>query len=227
MSALTWRSPYSEGMTAPETTQAISIHGGKPANGIDVSHWNGTSSEDVPDWVKFYGMKAVHIGGSKMEDGVDPLFEYNRARARYCGVPWRQMYLYLVADVPQVDQILKLAETVGDLENGECVMIDWEEHDVLTLDEEALYYLDSIYPDRWMVYVNDATPSMTAWMKANRQQNWVPLQHPNWSPEGWSEAKKWDASVWQLGVGYVPGYADCIDINLVTDPYRMDLVCNI
>lgn len=210
-----------------KTAEAISIHGGKPANGIDVTHWNGEATEPVPDWVRFYGMKAVHIGGAKMVNGVDPLFEYNRNRAwnaRECA--WSAMYLYLVSDVPQVDQILKLADTVGRLREGECVMIDWEEADITMLDEEAFTYLNAIYPNRWMMYVNDSTQAMVAWMAANQEMGSVPIVHPDWRPNGWQAAKHWDAAVWQLGVGRVPGYVNCIDIDLVMDTEAMDRVCD-
>jgi GH25 family lysozyme M1 (1,4-beta-N-acetylmuramidase) len=206
--------------------QEANFYGGKPMNGIDVSHWNGVSSEPVPEWVRFYGMKAAHVGGSKMENGIDPLLNYNRKRAADAYVRWRAMYLFMVADVPQVEQINKLIEAVGTLHHSECVMIDWEDPDMTVLDEEAFYYLNAVYDGRWMMYVNDMTPAMTAWMTANKTLGSpIPVMHPNWSPEGWREADRWDAAVWQAGVGMVPGYADCIDVDLVTNHSAMDTVC--
>ena len=202
-------------------TETIKVVNNIPVNGIDVSHWNGKSKAPVPDWCQFYGTKAVHLGGTKMVNDVDPLFEYNRERAHV--VRWSAMYLYLVADVPQVEQINKLAETVGELRYGECVFIDWEDQDITVLDEEAFYYLEAIYGGRWMMYVNDMTPSMTAWMNTNvLEGSTIPIMHPNWSPAGWKEAKKWDASVWQVGIEKVSGYKECIDVDLVIKPEVLD-----
>jgi len=197
-----------------------------PVNGIDVSHWNGESTEPVPPWVQFYGMKAVHIGGSKMVDGVDPLFNYNRHRAAQTpSVRWAGMYLYLTHTVRQVDQINKLIETVGDLTDGEFIFLDWEDQLVTTLDLEALYYLNAIYGGRWAMYVNDMTASMTAWMVNNRSAGSpIPIIHPDWRLNGWEAAKKWDAAVWQPGVACVPGYAAAIDVDLVIKPDVLDRI---
>ena len=202
------------------------IVNGVPVNGIDVSHWNGKSNLPVPEWVKYYGMKAVHLGGTKMVDGVDPLLDYNRQRASTTPtVQWAGMYLYLVHDYPQVDQINKLIETVGDLASGEFVFLDWEDPEIVALDEEAMYYLDAIYPGRWAMYVNDMTPAMTNWMYWNKTSDApIPLIHPDWRPEGWKAADDWEATIWQPGVGAVPGYANCIDIDLVTQPDELDRI---
>jgi GH25 family lysozyme M1 (1,4-beta-N-acetylmuramidase) len=197
-----------------------------PVNGIDVSHWNGISPEPVPEWVKYYGIKAAHLGGTKMVDGIDPLFQYNRKRARFTPtVRWIGMYLYLTADTPMVDQINTLIHAVGDLQKREFVFLDWEDPELTVLDPEAMYYLESIYSNRWAMYVNDMTPSMNVWMERNRTTpDSIPVIHPNWSPEGWAEAQKWEASVWQAGVGQVDGYENCIDVNLVTLPDKLDRI---
>jgi hypothetical protein len=216
------------------STDFFQVVRGMPVNGVDVSHWNGRATENIPKWVQFFGMKAAHIGGNKMENGIDPLFQYNRERAHNADVRYRAMYLYLVAGVPQKDQIFKLAEAVGKLEPGECVEIDWEEPEITVLDEEAFTYLDALYPGRWMMYVNDLTPAMTAWMTGNKVTQAVPVHHPHWREDlgdgkqaGWREAKRWDAAIWQNGVAKVAGYPNPIDANLILRPYQLDWVCGL
>ena len=199
---------------------------GKAYNGIDVSHWNGTPPRTVPEWVKFFGMKAAHIGGSKMVNGIDPTFDAYRKLAKNAGVRYRAFYLYVVPGVPFKEQVFKLAEAVGDLAVGECVEIDWEAVGS-QLDYEGMLYLDALYHGRIMMYVNDMNPEMTGWMERNR--DWgdfgLPLHHPDWSPNGVFAAAKWQATVWQTGGADVPGWARPIDANLVMNTARMEKVC--
>lgn len=204
---------------------------GMAYNGIDVSHWNGPTPTQLPDWCRFFGFKAADVGSPSMPTGVDPRFQTNRElAARSPHVRWTAMYLYVRADVPFVDQVYKLADTVGELSPGECVEIDWE-HAGSSLSYEGMVYLNALYPGRVMMYVNDLNAEMTAWMEANKAWGDYghPLHHPDYrgSVLGLQAAIKWDATIWQQGGGDVPGYARPIDVNLVMNQKRMDRVCGL
>ena len=213
------------GHEATTATDFFQVHHGIAVNGIDVSHWNGETPIQIPKFVQFMGIKAVDMDSEPCVNGVDPQFARSRELALENNIPYIAHYLYLRPGIPLKDQIYKLAETVGDLEDGECVEIDWEE-DIDILDEEAFFFLDHLYGRRQLWYVNDLTPAMTAWMTLNRDQDVHALHHPNWNEtNGWREAERWNAAVWQAGVGDVEGWANPIDINLILRPSAMGTIC--
>jgi GH25 family lysozyme M1 (1,4-beta-N-acetylmuramidase) len=204
-----------------------------PVNGIDVSHWNGDPDLDVlaeQDWLRLYGMKASHIGGSNMVDGVDPFHARNRALAADIGsVRWRMHYPFIHGSASPVAQIEALRRAVGDLEPGDGIYLDWETPTPpqvvasRSLFEDACALVDAEYPSRWAVYVNDVSAEMTDWMSAPT----APIWHPNFSAAGLTEARRWQSAVWQAGVASVPGFPNPVDVNYVLQPAVLDRVCGL
>ena len=204
----------------------------RPADGVDLSHWNADPQGILyQTWIEFFGHKAVHHGGKNMVDGVDPKFNTRRFLAQRLGFRWRAFYMWLVpASVfPLSAQVNLLMRTVGELKLGEAVYIDWEDVNVTKdMIEEVTTYMDLEFLGRWFMYVNDQTPDMVSWMEENRQSDKIAVMHPNYSLEqGLVEAKKWNATVWQTGLGAAPGFAGEVPLDYVLRPRKLDLVCGL
>ena len=219
----------------------IITHHGTAVNGIDVAKYQGVVSVPPvrPDWLSFFAFKATD--SQKLSEGmVDPQFVNNRVAGNKLDVRWRPIYMYLrdPAEHGTIDeQFAVYCQTVGKIRPGECVMVDWEEYrvsldDVLHLEE----LIRPIYgPSRWCMYVNDMTPDMTTWMETNLESvDPVPVIHPNYTPNGLTEAQNWGAAVWQVGVANretcldpfeLYPQASGIDVDWVLKPDAMDQVC--
>lgn len=206
----------------------IITHNGNAVNGIDVAKYQGqiVLPPEKPDWLWFMGIKATDV--QKVgEGGIDPFFQTNREAAADMEVLFRSYYCYLRdpnewGDI--ADQVALFCQTVGRIGQGESVYVDWEDHAV-TLEHfyEVERILDVVYPNRWMVYVNDVTPDMTDWLGANTEvTDPIPVFHPNYGAEGWQEADRWDACIWQVGIhpGGLELYpqAQGIDVNWIVRP---------
>lgn len=202
----------------------------RPCDGVDLSHWNGLFNFSG-DWLKFFGHKATHPNGKGMVNGVDPKFYSRRSFAIEHGVRCRAFYMWVVPTSVSrpAAQVELLSRTVGELQPGESVYLDWEDKTVpLTTIDEISFYMDLVFPNRWFMYVNDATPDMTAWMESNKKTQSIPLMHPNYNLDfGLWEARKWDAMIWQTGIGRPPGFTADVPIDLVLLPTLLDLVCGL
>lgn len=177
----------------------ISVNG-NPVNGIDVAKYQGAPAriDPVPDWLWVLGIKATDAG-KPLDKFIDPQFLANRQWARDVSIPFRVLYCFLreptVMDMS--DQMAIFCQAVGSLEEGECVMIDWERAGITMANiREVERIMNVVYPYRWCMYVNDVTPDMITWMNTRQ----VPLVHPDWSNEGWEAAEKWDAMIWQVSI---------------------------
>lgn len=206
----------------------------RPCDGIDMSHWN-TEPRDLVDynWIKFFGHKATHFGGRGMVDGVDPRFATRRQRAAHLNIRWRAFYSFLVSPVlaRPVKQVELLLRTVGDLDEGESVYLDWEDTAVtLSAIEDFIVYMNLEFPGRWFMYVNDVTPDMKTWMQSNLDMGGygTPIMHPNYSlDKGLSEALRWKAMIWQTGTGTFPGTTAEVPLDYVLKAYQLDEVCGL
>jgi GH25 family lysozyme M1 (1,4-beta-N-acetylmuramidase) len=201
----------------------------RACNGVDLSHWNTDAPGLIDqDWVKFYGHKATHVGGKAMDEGVDPKFAARRKLATQLDIRWRAFYMWLLptSTVNAATQVELLARTMGELAPGEAVYLDWEDSEVTrAMIDEFTTYMNLEFPRRWFVYANDATPDMVGWMEMNTASRAVPLMHPNYSDQGLTEAKRWDATIWQTGKGKPPGFTGDVPIDYVLQPDKLDRVC--
>lgn len=199
----------------------------RPCNGVDLSHWNNDPTRLVQPWLQFFGHKATHIGGTGMVDGVDPKFALRRQMADQ--FRWRAWYSWIVPSAiarPQ-KQVALLEKAIGVLVPGESVYLDWEDKTVtLAMIDELSFYMDLAFPGRWFMYVNDSTPDMITWMQSNKASDAVPLMHPNYDlDKGLSEARKWNAMIWQTGAGTPPGFTADVPLDFVLQPVSLDFVC--
>lgn len=198
----------------------------RPCDGVDLSHWNGDFDLTGQDWVKFFGHKMTHPQGS---GGVDPKFFSRRAIASQNDIRWRAFYAWLVpsAIARPAAQVAFIEKTIGFLDEGESIYLDWEDKAVpFTMVEEISYYMDLVFPGRWFMYVNDQSPDMTAWLESNKETDAVPVMHPNYSLDlGLIEARKWNAMIWQTGSGIPPGFNGQVPLDLVLRPDLLDWVC--
>lgn len=204
----------------------------RPVNGFDLSHWSGALTrpmgETLKPWYRYVGIKAAHIGGNRMIDGVDPQFKATRSivggDARWIG-----LYLFLApaSVAPVAVQVAKFAENVGPLREGEFMYVDWENSaatgDASYVDfVEALDLLQRVYPGRVAAYVNDDTGDRTTWLKART----VPVIHPNWTDTGKYAALSWGAVIWQcVGSAPNPYTKGPTSFDFVLDPARLDQLC--
>jgi hypothetical protein len=202
----------------------------RPTNGVDLSHWNADAPGLIDqDWLQFYAHKACHVGGKSMAEGVDPKFEARRKLGINLDIRWRAFYMWLVptSTAGIAAQVELLLRTVGELQPGEAVYLDWEDKAVTRkMVDEFTIYMNLEYEGRWFMYANDSTPDMTAWMEFNTASRAVPLMHPNYSIEqGLTEARKWNATVWQTGLGTPPGFIGDVPLDYVLQPDQLDKVC--
>ena len=218
----------------------IITHEGQPVAGIDVAKYQGRVKMPklLPDWLRFFAFKATDTK-KVSEQGEDPQFRTNREVGRVLDIRWRPMYMYLRDPAlygSMASQFAHYTQTVGQLQTGECVMVDWEDHDVTLTDIRDLeHILGVIYPNRWVMYVNDQNPDMVRWLDENvAAGSPVPVIHPNYSEYGLSEAERWDAAVWQVGIAErttcpepfeLYPQALGIDVDWVLKPHVMDNVC--
>jgi len=217
----------------------IVTHNGHPVNGIDVAKYQSRVIDPLPlrpQWLSFFGVKATDTKKIS-EMGVDPQFGANREAGTMWNVRWRPIYLFVRNPTDwgtMAEQFSLYAQVVGELRPGECVMVDWENHDVTGAHiAELTRLIEIVYGSRWIMYVNDMTPDMVSWMEANvAAGSPVPIVHPN--PYYIEEAIRFDAAVWQCGVAsrttcpepfaLYPN-CDAIDVDFVLKPDVMDHVC--
>jgi hypothetical protein len=202
----------------------------RPVNGVDLSHWNADPFSLINQpWVEFFGHKATHPNGKGMINGTDPKLPSRRIMAHDLDIRWRAFFSWVVPmEIARpAEQVELLYRTIGDLQVGESVYLDWEDDTVpLTVIEELTIYMDLVYPGRWFMYLNDATPDMTAWLQDNKLSEAVPVMHPNHNIDiGLFEARKWNSMIWQTGVGLPPGFANKVPMDFVLQPVLLDWVC--
>lgn len=201
----------------------------RPCDGVDLSHWNNDPLLMEQSWLKFFGHKATHPGGSGMPQGFDQKLPSRRLRAADAGIRWRAFYMWVVPKsvARAAVQVELLSRYVGELHEGESVYLDWEDKTVpFTMIEEISYYMDLVFPARWFMYVNDQSPDMTAWLESNKETDAVPVMHPNYSLDlGLIEARKWNAMIWQTGAGIPPAFNGEVPLDLVLRPDLLDWVC--
>lgn len=210
----------------------LSING-NPVNGIDTAKYQQLDlSQEKPDWLWFWGIKACDIAKNPK---VDLNFQASRNKAMGWKVRWRSFYIYLRSGYDMSDQMALFCQTVGTLVEGESVYLDWEDKEVTLADiRECERVMDVVYPNRWMMYVNNTTQDMITWMEERAKRNQYeapPLMHPDWRHDGWRAAETWGAAVWQSGIakkGQLPELvteSDC-DIDWVRLPEQMDRITN-
>jgi hypothetical protein len=131
-------------------------------------------------------------------------------------------------------QMSLFCKTVGELNLGEFVYLDWEETTVTRREIDLYSEMMMVeYPDRWAMYVNDQPGDMVAWLNGNNEniargdlEMFVPVIHPNYTDAGHVEAEKWNAMIWQNGEGKVPtAFAATIPLNWCRMPFMLDRVC--
>lgn len=93
--------------------------------GIDVSRWQG-----IIDWDKVRDSKKVEFAIIKSSGGDDGLypdgrFERNKSEARRINMP-RGFYHFAGGVHDPVEEADHFINTVGELQNGECLVLDWE-----------------------------------------------------------------------------------------------------
>lgn len=218
----------------------IITHERQPVAGIDVAKYQGRVKvpRARPPWLRYFAFKATDTK-KVPEMGVDPQLVTNRTAGIDMNVRWRPIYMYLRDPAlwgSMAEQFALYTQAVGKLETGECVMVDWEAHE-LTLEDirELEHMIEVVYGRRWVMYVNDQNSDMTRWLDENvAAGSPVPVIHPNYSEYGLSEAKRWDAAVWQVGIAErstcpepfeLYPEASGIDVDWVLKPHVMDHVC--
>jgi hypothetical protein len=197
-----------------------------PCNGIDLSHYNTDSP--VQPWVKFFGHKTIHLGGSGMVSGVDPKFAARRLEAQKVNTKWRAFYMYLVptTTAKAILQVSTLTKAIVELQPGESVYLDWEHQGVTrAMIDEFTIYMNIEFPGRWFMYVNDNTQESLAWMNANKTSDALPMMLPDYTRQGFEMARKWNATVWQCGQGTPPGFVGSVPYDYVLRPNKLDIVC--
>lgn len=205
----------------------------RPCTGVDMSHWNTDPTPGLlgqKNWLEFFGHKAVHFGDKNMSvDSVDPKFASRRILASQLDIRWRAFYMWLVpfTIVNPAVQVERLLRAIGKLKEGESVYLDWEDPLVnLSMVDEFSFYMDREFSGRWFMYVNDSNPEMTQWLSKNKITDHIPVMHPNYNREkGLSEARKWNAAIWQTGEATPPGFVGNVPIDYVLRPDVMDRVC--
>ena len=204
---------------------------GAIANGFDCSHWNGaiipaSTSYYVPyfdPWVQLIGMKACDIGQGKgmLPDGSDPQFKRTREIAKECNVRWRAFYIYL-RPTSLVKQLALLANTVGELSPGECVYVDWEDAGVILAQlYDFIHLLDSVYPNRYLVYCNDNSYMEQQYLGGEK----APLWFPHYRAEEVDTPIGHGAVVWQTGKAKTPYFGTEVPLDYVLQPRTMDRLC--
>lgn len=198
----------------------------RPCNGVDLSHWNADPAGLFEqEWVKFFGHKATHFGGKGMTNNVDPKFHTRRKLAQRLDIRWRAFYTWVVPPTVAnpAKQVELLVRTIGELDPGESVYLDWEDAAVTRpMIEEIAVYMDLEFPRRWFVYANDSTPDMLSWLEDAP----VPIMHPNYSVEnGLKEARRFSSMIWQCGEGIPPGFNSVVPLDYVLNPIQLNRTC--
>ena len=205
----------------------------RPVNGVDLSHWNEDPLPEAfygENGLEMMGHKACHIFDDDMVDGVDPKFHARRRFARSMEIRWRPFFEWILpANIASpATQVELLLRTVGDLDIGECVYLDWEDPLVTRpMIEDFCWLMDVEFPNRWFMYVNDQPGDMLTWMTTNKASfDPIPIMHPSYNLErGLGEARKWNATVWQVGTGQPPGFTGNVPMDYVMRKDVMDELC--
>ena len=194
-------------------------------NGIDISRWQG-----FIDWDQVKGSKAfaiIKLGGS--DDGLYPDGQgvRNASEARRVGIP-RGYYFYLGgvhSSGDEVKHILNLIASIGGLQAGESIWLDWEEHntvEVAYVSEIAQGLIDAgmpkpgIYMSLSRVRGNDwkalVDKNCGLWVAAWGDNDTIPESNEVPSSDEWPFWALWQYS----SNGTVPGIAGRVDLNLLS-----------
>jgi hypothetical protein len=61
-------------------------------------------------------------------------------------------------------------------------------------------------------------------LTANSSTDAIPVMFPDYSAKGFTEARKWNATIWQHGKGTPPGFTE-VSVDYVLRPDKLDAVC--
>lgn len=191
--------------------------------GIDVSRWQGLINWDQVKGARDFAI--IKLGGS--DDGLYPDGQgvRNANEARRVGIP-HGFYFYLggVTDTAtEVKHILNLIASIGGLKPGECIALDWEEHntvEVAYVTEIAQGLINAgmpaplIYMSYSRVRGNDWTPLVKLncglWVAAWGDNDTIPEDNEIPGSDEWPF---W--AIWQYSsTGSVPGISGRVDHNI-------------
>lgn len=189
--------------------------------GIDISRWQGIINWDA---VKSAGIRFAFIKACGSDDGfyVDGQFARNRDEARRLELP-RGYYAYLGGNHATADEIKHIVNSIGSLQPGEVIAIDWEE----TNSVEVAYLTEIVdglkaagYPapliymslsrvrgQNWQALVDRGCG---LWVAAWGDNDDVPEDSENPPSDEWPF---W--AVWQFSsTGSVPGISGRVDMDM-------------
>lgn len=199
-------------------------------DGIDISHWNAITSYSTA-----FAHPLVSLKATEGKSGTDGTFPARWAKLRQMGVKYRGAYHWIRSDSSAADQAANVFRTVGDLQRGEFIQLDWETTSGIAAVSvsKAQEFIDRVNQhyggNRTIVYSSDWVPGFQTWRAAHPD---TPLWYANYnlgtsSTSGWAECEKFKADVWQWSsTQIVPGFSGGIDVNHVFDWKALDLVSN-
>lgn len=205
-------------MAAP-TVDGLDIHG---------------AYQPVADWDLIPQFVLMSVKGTEGASFVQPKAKAYFVEFRRRGFRYRGIYHWLRPDSSaqqQFDNLKQFVASVGGLQQGEFVQVDWERTEGLPMPPLALVVefnrlCQQEWPGRVIVYVSDWVTNFHEWLATNPLE---PLWYANYNVDpnnpagGWQECAKYHAAVWQFTSAYMcPGITSRCDANHILDTAAME-----
>lgn len=183
--------------------------------GIDVSHWQGGI-----DWKKVAssGVEFAIMKASEATGFVDSRLSYNKKEARKNGILCGFYHFARGGNVK--DEVEHFLDTVGDLREGELLVLDWEIQHTNTVNWclEFLQRVEEEVGFKPIIYLNKATLRAWDWSSVVENDNglWIASYSLNTGYKG-VRPGAFDWAFWMMwqytSRGRVPGIVGNVDLN--------------
>ena len=197
-------------MSTP-TVDGLDIHGQYQP----VADW-----DQIPQYA-LMSVKATEGATYTQPKAKEYFLQFRRRAFRYRGI-----YHWFRPDTSaqsQFDNLKRFVDSLGGLQVGEFIQMDWERTGTLPMPSLAaalafLQLCQQEWPERVCVYVSDWVDHFYEWLATNPVE---PLWYANYSttnPDsptgGWAECAKYAADIWQFTSGFMsPGITTRCDAN--------------